>query len=96
MLTNFWKYNKIKSESKGEQNMGTNQHVTNKNDEWRVIGENNKKATKIFPTQKEAIEYGRKIAINQKSELVIHGKDGKIRDKDSYGVDPYPPKDKKM
>lgn len=76
--------------------MGTNQHVTNKNDEWRVIGENNKKATKIFPTQKEAIEYGRKIAINQKSELVIHGKDGKIRDKDSYGVDPYPPKDKKM
>ena len=57
--------------------MGTNQHVTNKSDEWRVIGENNKKSTKTFPTQKEAIEYGRKIAINQKSELVIHGKDGK-------------------
>lgn len=76
--------------------MGTNQHVTNKSNEWRVIRENNKKATKTFPTQKEAIEYGRKIAINQKSELVIHGKDGKIRDKDSYGNDPYPPKDKKM
>ena len=76
--------------------MGTNQHVTNKNNEWRVIRENNKKVTKNFPIQKEAIECGRKIAINQKSELVIHDKDGKIRDKDSYGIDPYPPKDKKM
>ena len=76
--------------------MGTNQHVTNKSNEWRVIRENNKKATKTFPTQKEAIECGRKIAINQKSELAIRGKDGKIRDKDSYGIDPYPPKDKKM
>jgi len=27
--------------------------------------------------------------------VVIHGRDGKIRDKDSYGNDPVPPKDKK-
>ena len=31
----------------------------------------------------------------QKSEVVIHGTDGRIRDKDSYGNDPMPPKDTK-
>lgn len=76
--------------------MKTNQHITKKNDEWRVIDERNKKATKKFATQKEAIDYGRKVAINQQSELVIHGVNGKIRDKDSYGNDPIPPRDTKM
>ena len=75
--------------------MGNNQHITKKNGEWRVIGEKNKKATKKFATQKEAIDYGRKVAINQQSELVIHGVNGKIRDKDSYGNDPNPPRDTK-
>ena len=76
--------------------MKTNQHITKKNGEWRVIGERNKKTTKKFATQKEAIDYGRKVAINQQSELVIHGVNGKIRDKDSYGNDPIPPRDTKM
>lgn len=75
--------------------MSKNQHVTPKNGKWQVKGAGNDKATKTFDTQKEAIEYGKSIAKNQKSELVIHGKDGKIRDKDSYGNDPCPPKDKK-
>lgn len=76
--------------------MGKNQHVTKKDGDWRVIGEGNSRATKKFDTQKEAIEYGRKIAINQQTELVIHGVNGKIRDKDSYGNDPIPPRDTKM
>ena len=76
--------------------MGTNQHVTKKNGEWRVIGEGNSMATKKFATQKEAIDYGRKVAINQQAELVIHGVNGRIRDKDSYGNDPIPPRDTRM
>ena len=76
--------------------MGKIQHVTKKDGDWRVIGEGNSRATKKFDTQKEAIEYGRKIAINQQTELVIHGVNGKIRDKDSYGNDPIPPRDTKM
>lgn len=76
--------------------MKTNQHITKKNSEWWVIGEKNKKATKKFATQKEAIDYGRKVAINQQLELVIHGVNGKIRDKDSYGNDPIPPRYTKM
>lgn len=43
-------------------------------------------------TQAKAIERARKIARNQESELVIHGKDGRIREKDSYGNDPFPPR----
>lgn len=76
--------------------MGKIQHITKKNGDWRVIGEGNSRATKKFDTQKDAIKYGRKIAINQQTELVIHRPNGQIRDKDSYGNDPIPPKDKKM
>jgi hypothetical protein len=72
-----------------------NQHVTPKNGAWQVIGAGNEKATKVAGTQKAAIEIAKQIAKNQKSEVVIHGEDGKIRDKDSYGFDPTPPKDKK-
>lgn len=72
-----------------------NQHVTPKADKWQVKGAGNDKATKYFDTQKEAIDYARDIAKNQGTEVVIHGADGKIRDKDSYGNDPCPPKDTK-
>lgn len=43
-----------------------------------------------------AIAYGRDIAIRQQSELVIHDRHGRIRDKDSYGNDPCPPRDTKF
>ncbi|MGG7160232.1 hypothetical protein BH721_01370 [Clostridium baratii] len=69
-----------------------NQHVTPKDGSWQVKGAGNSKATKIFDTQAEAISYARDIAINQNSELVIHGRDGRIREKNSYGNDPFPPR----
>lgn len=72
-----------------------NQHVTPRNGNWQVKGAGNSKATKLFDTQKDAIAYGRDIASNQQSELVIHRPNGQIRDKDSYGNDPCPPKDTK-
>lgn len=75
--------------------MGKNQHVVKNDDKWSVKGSGNSKATKNFTTQKEAIDHAKSIAQNQKSEVVIHGRDGKIRDKDSYGNDPHPPKDSK-
>ena len=72
--------------------MGKNQHVVPHPEGWAVKGEGNSKATKITDTQQQAIDYGRQVATNQNSELLIHGKDGKIRAKDSHGNDPYPPK----
>lgn len=76
--------------------MGKNQHVTkHSGGGWQVKGAGNNKATKVTSTQKDAIETATQIAKHQKSEVVIHGKNGKIRDKDSYGNDPIPPKDNK-
>lgn len=72
-----------------------NQHVVPHGNDWAVRGEGNKKVTRITRTQREAIEIARQIARNQGSEVVIHRPDGTIRDKDSYGRDPNPPKDTK-
>lgn len=72
-----------------------NQHVVPHDGAWAVRGENNSKVTRIVPTQSEAIDIARQIAMNQRSEVVIHGRNGAIRDRDSYGNDPCPPEDKK-
>lgn len=72
--------------------MGKNQHVVPHPDGWAVKGAGNEKATKITTTQKEAIEKARKIAKNQQSELVVHRKNGQIRQKDSFGNDNCPPR----
>lgn len=75
---------------------GKNPHVVpNKKSGWDVKGAGNKKSTSNHPTQKEVIKKAEEIAKNQKSDTKIHGKDGKIRAGNSYGNDPYPPKDKK-
>ena len=73
--------------------MGKNQWVSPRGDKWAVHGEGNERDTKIFDTQKEAEAYAKTIAINQQSELILQGKNGQIRSKDSFGNDPCPPKD---
>ena len=73
--------------------MNKNQHITpHPHGGWQVKGAGNSRATVRTDTQREAIGVGRKIAQNQKSELVIHRPNGQIRDKNSYGNDPFPPK----
>ena len=72
-----------------------NQHVVPHGDNWAVKGAGSSKATKVTPTQKDAIDIAKGIAKNNHSEVVIHRPNGQIRDKDSYGNDPCPPKDKK-
>ena len=72
---------------------GKSQHVVpHKTGGWAVKGEGNKRATAVEPTQQKAIEVAKGIAQNQKAEVVIHGRTGQIRAKDSYGNDPFPPK----
>jgi len=69
--------------------MGKNQHATPHPDGgWQVKGEGNSKATRLTETQQEAISIAKEIAINQGSELFIHGKNGRIRERNSYGNDP--------
>lgn len=71
---------------------GKNQHVVPHGDGWAVRGEGNSRATSVHDTQAQAIEAGRGIAQNQQSELLIHGRNGQIRERDSYGSDPFPPR----
>lgn len=69
-----------------------NQHVLPNGKSWKVVGAGNERATAVVNTQAEAIKIAEGIAKNQHSELIIHGTDGRIREKNSYGDDSFPPK----
>jgi hypothetical protein len=71
--------------------MGKNQHVVPADNGWAVRGAGNERRTSLHDTQAEAIEAAREIARHQHSELLIHGRDGQIRARDSYGNDACPP-----
>jgi hypothetical protein len=75
--------------------MGKNQHVVQREEGWAVRGEGNSRDTSHHRTQGDAIERARGIARHERSEVVIHDRRGLIRDKDSYGPDPYPPRDRR-
>lgn len=60
------------------------QHVTPHANGWQVKKSNADRATKVFRNQSEAIEHARKIAQHQQTELFIHGRNGQIRERNSY------------
>jgi len=64
------------------------QHIVKHPDGWAVRKSNSSRVTKTFDTQSEAYAFGREVAINQKSELFVHGRNGQIRARNSYGNDP--------
>ncbi|MGE3703552.1 MAG: DUF2188 domain-containing protein [Hyphomicrobiaceae bacterium] len=70
-------------------------HVVPRNTGWATKKEGAGRAGGVYPTKAQAIEHGRTQAKREQVELVIHGKNGKIQDSDSYGRDPFPPRDKK-
>ncbi|MBA4384605.1 MAG: hypothetical protein C0410_07700 [Anaerolinea sp.] len=75
-----------------EKNHSKNIHVVLRNGQWVVRGETTKRVRSIHTTQYDAINAARLIAKNEKSDLVIHGIDGRIRERDSYYSGPLPPK----
>lgn len=68
------------------------QHVVPHKDGWAVRGAGSRRASSVHDTQEQAIDAGRETARNQRSELYIHGRNGRIRERDSHGTDPHPPK----
>ncbi len=66
--------------------------VPNPDGGWDIRKGGADRASGHFSTQKDAIDRAREISSNQHSELFIHGRNGQIREKDSHGNDPYPPK----
>lgn len=69
-----------------------NQHVVPHSDGWAVQSEGGQKPSSVHRTQREAIDRAREIARNQGTELFIHGQNGRIRERDSHGRDPFPPR----
>jgi len=74
--------------------MGKNQWVVPHDGKWAVRGEGNSRVTSTHRKQETAQNVARSIAKVEKSELIVQGRDGRIRDKDSFGHDPCPPKDR--
>lgn len=70
-------------------------HVVPHNNGWATKKEGAQRVGAKTDTQKQAIELARNQAKREKTEVVIHGRDNKIRDSDSYGRDSSPPRDKK-
>lgn len=71
---------------------GKNVHVVKDENVWKVKQEKSLRSSGNFETQNEAFNRAREIAKNNGQEVIIHGTDGRIRRKHSYGNDPYPPK----
>jgi uncharacterized protein YdaT len=62
---------------------------------WATKKERSERAGSVHETKSEALEQARNRAKRERVEVVIHRKDGRIQDSDSYGNDPNPPKDQK-
>jgi hypothetical protein len=69
------------------------QHVVPRGDGWSVRSSGATRASGTFSTQREAIDVARERAKKGGTELYIHGSDGRIRERNTYGRDPNPPKD---
>lgn len=69
-----------------------NVHVVPRGSGWAVEKAGASRASKVTETQKEAIGAATKTARREGSEVIIHGANGRIREKNSYGNDPNPPK----
>lgn len=72
-----------------------NVHIVPREDGWAVRREHADRDSSHHRTQGAAIDAGRETARRERTEVVIHDRGGRIRDKDSYGNDQNPPRDKK-
>ncbi len=67
-------------------------HVVPHNQGWATRREGATRVSTTHQTQTAAAEQARTTAIREHGEVVIHRPNGQIRDANSYGNDPYPPK----
>jgi pterin-4a-carbinolamine dehydratase len=77
--------------SKKTPPQNNNQHVLPRTDGWAVKKAGAVKDTRVFSNQSQAVDFAKQVAKNKGSELFIHSRDGRIRERNSYGKDPHPP-----
>ena len=68
-----------------------NVHVVPQGEQWAVKEEGASRPQSVFDTQEQAERAARELAQRNQSELLVHGRDGQIRARNSYGDDPFPP-----
>lgn len=71
-----------------------NQHVVYRgHNQWAVLRANANRDSIVVNNQQKAFKIARKTTAKQGGgEVFIHGRDGKIRERNTYGHDPYPPR----
>jgi hypothetical protein len=72
--------------------MKKNVHVVPRNGDWAVKRAGAQRVSSHHDTQAEAVNAARQLAKRENAELFIHGRNGQIRERDSFGHDPFPPK----
>jgi len=72
----------------------TSYHVIRSpNGGWSVKKGRVSRASKHFDTQADAIEWAKKASKTEGGEFVVHGKDGTVKSRDTFGRDQNPPPD---
>lgn len=69
-----------------------NQHVVAGKEGWAVRASGSQRATSVHRTQKAAIAAARDLARRQGTDLFIHDRNGRIRARQSYADETFPPK----
>ncbi len=64
----------------------------NQDGTWGVKKEGASKNSRNFNTQNEAWDYAKSQAQKSNGEAFLKNREGKIRERNTYGKDPYPPK----
>jgi hypothetical protein len=59
---------------------------------WETKREGAKRASVVTDTQAEAWQRNKELGKESGGEAFLKGRDNKIRERNSYGDDPYPPK----
>ena len=63
-------------------------HVVPDGGLWKVEIESPGRSRSRHTTQAEAMKAARELARRNKRELLVHGRDGRIRERNTYGKDP--------
>jgi len=73
--------------------MAITRHVVrNPKGGWSVRESGASRATRVFDSQADAVRFAKELSKRQGGDLFVHRSDGRIRERDSYGRVPFPPK----
>lgn len=67
--------------------MSKNVHVVPRGGGW-MVEIDGEAASHRYPNRREAVQVGRRLARANRVEYVLHGPDGRVRQRDNFSSDP--------